>query len=177
MKAYSAQQSSKTYRISAARCLEVRPLRKGKVEFFPNVAIVLLAFSSELGIKSLLMREAGPERCDDKAIFGKTGAERHNLSSLFEKLVPEMRERIRAAVPASEDVFDAQLAEIGTVYSDIRYIHERDGAYVALDFLTLFTDAVQKQLDLPDPVIDPAVVEVQTARMLQEMGARAWRRR
>lgn len=129
-----AAQQSRAFLLAAHRSLEQRPLGPKQVQWFAVPAVVCLAFSIELGMKSLIMRHG-------------QAVKTHDLTKLFGRLGPDVQARIAAATTIDRPPFDALLREHSRAFEDWRYIHENTGsAHVRLDFLRALASAVQAEI-------------------------------
>lgn len=78
----------------------------------PIPAIVCLAFSAELGLKSILIAE------------GKAPPRHHDLYQLFYLLSEQSQSKIRESLSSYAEKFDSLLESMRTAFEDWRYIYE-----------------------------------------------------
>lgn len=117
--------------MAARRLMEQRYTSATEFTMLPGPAIVCYAFSIELILKSILLREG-------KSVKG------HDLLKLFNNLSPESKlnitSQIESSFQVSLDEFNKNLGEIKNSFNDFRYIHETDHAFANLDFITKLAD-------------------------------------
>ena len=94
-------------------------------------AIVLYAFSSELGLKALL------------SLDGKKGVKGHNLKSLFGRLSPQMKEMIIESLPEDRFKvhFNTYLEENQNDFEEWRYYYEKTNI-ASSDFLKALSETI-----------------------------------
>jgi hypothetical protein len=105
--------------------------------------IAILAFSIEVGFKSLLMRQG----------INKWGAgqDAHDLAKLFGLLSTEVQDRVVGRVTRSRADFDAELVSAAHHFQTFRYAYESAAMHANFEFLRQVSDALFTELDLPDP--------------------------
>ena len=106
-----ARNSSNAFHLAFQRCMEQRPTGPDQVEFLAIPGIVCVAFSIELGFKTLALR-AGKK---------STG---HELDKLFAKLDSSQQTALINAVGLPDADFRKNLANTSRAFVDWRYIYE-----------------------------------------------------
>ena len=124
---------SRSFGLAFRRCEEQRPLASGHGEMPMVPAIVCAAFSVELGLKALALKE-GHEP------WG------HELATLFGDVSARARASIVARVGVPHNRFDQCLKAASRAFDRWRYVYERDAATVDLAFLRSLQKAVEEEL-------------------------------
>lgn len=130
-----AANQCRAFLIAARRSLEQRPLGPGQVEWLATPAVVCLAFSIELGFKSLILRHG-------------QAVKTHELDKLFGRLGPDVQARIVLGMNMERPAFDQLLREHSKAFQDWRYLYERAcNAHVRLDFLHTLASVVSAEAE------------------------------
>jgi hypothetical protein len=88
-------------------------------------AVVCLAFSIELGLKSILLGCNKP-------------SEGHKFVELFNKLPNEIKAEIESLVPSNGNEFSHRLAAVSNAFVEWRYIFEESGYHsIDIEFMLL----------------------------------------
>lgn len=115
-------ETANSYLLAYERCIEMRPLENGRFEMLASPAIVCLAFSCELFIKSILQIH--------KMLQKKAG---HKLDTLFGQLSEGIRNRIIAKIGTTG--FDYKIQNASNAFEEWRYIYELGSNYEDIEFL------------------------------------------
>ena len=125
------------FKRSAERCLEIRLLPNGKNEILFLPALVNYAFSTELYLKYLLMRNGSP-------------AWGHKLLELFNSLDSAIRQEIISFTKYSNDEFESLLQKYSEGFIEWRYIHEQNAeSYINIEFMRKLVDSVASIANRP----------------------------
>jgi hypothetical protein len=126
---------SRAFFLAFERCMERRRLPGGTFQMLVVPATVCLAFSIELGLKSLAVAEGASP-------WG------HALAKLFGTLTPTAQEMLVKDVGLTRAQFDAALAAASNTFEDWRYVHEPQptNPHAEIAFLEALGRAVQKAL-------------------------------
>jgi hypothetical protein len=132
-----ARNQSRAFMLAAQRCNEHRPLPSGHFQFLLVPSLVNYAFSIEVGLKALAMKESG------------NAGRGHDLKKLVDALSPPLRTQIvrdtESRYPGSR--FDSDIEAVRDVFEVWRYIYESGMTDTDLGFLQRFAAAVQRSLD------------------------------
>lgn len=116
---------------AAERCLEERQIANEKPEFLGVPAVVCLAFSIEVGFKTLLNLQGKSKRG-------------HKLFKLYENLSPCVQKRLMFNTALPKEEFEKNLGLINTAFEDWRYIYEDiDRRSISIQFLIMLAHATQ----------------------------------
>jgi hypothetical protein len=131
MNARFALAVSKSFLDAYALCVQgADDVSNGKPAFIP--AVVCAAFSSEVGLKAILLGEGKPA----------TG---HNLCPLFERLSSESQAAIIRNIGYERERFEADLLAANDAFTKWRYVYEEEGSRrVSGQFLLLLASATHK---------------------------------
>jgi hypothetical protein len=131
-----AKHAANAFWMAAARSMEQRRLNADQFQMLLIPGVVCLAFSIELGIKSILLPSGKASRT-------------HNLVKLFGELSKDIQERIVSTCGRPRDAFDKSLAKIANVFEDWRYIYELENPNVDMGFLNSLADAIYMCINVP----------------------------
>ena len=122
--------------MAAARSMEQRRTSATEYQMLLIPGVVCLAFSIELGIKSILLASRNVPKT-------------HNLAKLFVALPKDVQDSVVSACGQPRSVFDVSLAAIANVFEDWRYIYELDNPKIDLSFLNSLADAIYTYINAP----------------------------
>lgn len=112
-------------------------LRENGHDFRSSIiaSVILYAFSSELGLKSLLLKA------------GIAIPRKHDLRSLFDSLPNDMQENIKTQIDQEgfEDDFDVLIDRNKDAFIEWRYYYEGGDKKVDVTFLRKFSLAIDKE--------------------------------
>jgi len=103
--------NARAFKKSADRSLEEKPLPNGQIEFLVVPAVVNLAFSIELYLKFLLVKN-------------NISARSHDLSELFNNLDSITQQKIINSTSYDENEFKSLLSKHKKAFIEWRYLHE-----------------------------------------------------
>ena len=113
--------------------MEQRTLPDGKIQWPVAPAIVCAAFSIEVGLKTLILREGGsPHGHEVATLFGKVSLPAQNAI------------RRRTALPDAD--FDRSLDAANKAFAEWRYVYESQSASSDIEFLGKLGRAIQDEL-------------------------------
>ncbi len=130
-----AYSNGMSFLLAAQTLMIPKPLTETTFQLPMGPAIVCYAFSIELFLKSIHLREGTSHRG-------------HNLLDLFDALPPATKSLISREFynrfGMNEFNFRIKISEVKNIFNDFRYIHEKNNAYAELDFLRNFSDTISK---------------------------------
>jgi hypothetical protein len=117
--------------VAFKRCIEMRPLPNGKIEWPTAPAIVCAAFSVEIGFKAIILEEGGR-------------GSSHELFELFKKMSSAAQNLIVKEVGFDRTAFSVELYKVSQAFAEWRYVYEKKSAQVNIDFLSKLAGATQQ---------------------------------
>ena len=122
--------TARSFYLAAKRNDEQRPLPNNQFEMLLVPAATNRAFSIELYLKALLVKEGSPSRG-------------HKLHELFNKLKPETQVKIINNTQLSDQEFAQHINAITNLFVEWRYIFEMEQISLSYKFLRDLADSVQ----------------------------------
>ena len=123
--------NASSFFMAAERCLEKRLLSTGEFHMPIVPAIVCAAFSTELFLKSILLKEG-------------IAAKGHELLKLHNKLSESSRNYLAAETSLTEHDLRQNVGSISSTFVDWRYIYEKQYAKVNSEFLLKYCEVLKK---------------------------------
>ncbi len=128
--------NAKAFKKSAERSLEQRKLPNGQIQSLAVPAIVNFAFSIELYLKYLLIKNG--------AGFKKV----HKLFDLFNLLNTDIKQEIIKSTTYNQAEFELLLEQHTNAFIDWRYLHEKkQNENVDLEFMRRLLDSIERIAD------------------------------
>lgn len=128
------KKAAESFWLAAARNFEQRRISPTQFQMLLIPGVVCSAFSIELGMKAILLRNGKPPKT-------------HNMAKLFELLPSEIQNRVVGACGKPRKEFDTSLECAARLFEEWRYVYELEEPQVDIEFLTKLADSIRLETD------------------------------